>query len=66
MAYVGSWKQEAFERQSPGSGREWFCAHLDADEPGDDMWEWLAADIGWSYVYRCGACGEHRVFVDSD
>jgi uncharacterized protein CbrC (UPF0167 family) len=66
MAYLGRWQLEDFEKQSPGRGREWFGEHMGPDEPWEDMWEWLPADIGWSYVFQCQTCGRHRVFVDSD
>lgn len=66
MAFLGRWGQEDFENQSPGSGREWFGEHMSADDPWEEMWEWLVGDVGWSYVYQCQSCGRHRVYVDSD
>lgn len=66
MAYLGRWRQEDFDKQSPGHGRAWFGEHMPPEDPWEDMWEWLEGDIGWSYVYQCQSCGLHRVFVDSD
>ena len=66
MAYLGHWKQKDFHRQSPGSGKKWFGAHMPPGEAWEDMWEWLEGDVGLSYVFQCQKCGEYRVFVDSD
>lgn len=65
MVYVGKWEIQDFERQSPGRAYEWFADHFSDPDDAEMYWDWIKSDMGWSCVFVCPRCGQHKVFYDT-